>query len=103
MQWGANVDRTDIRYGRMMMEDVGGRADSKIAIPLRVEYWDGNSFVTNPDDRYSEFAGGVITVNKLSFSLIQQLKTVNPKQKVTVLFLLVKRALVSLLQFRILK
>ncbi|RWX53851.1 polymer-forming cytoskeletal protein [Photobacterium chitinilyticum] len=55
---GAYVDRADIRYGRMMMEDVGGRADSKIAIPLRVEYWDGSRFVMNSDDRLSVFAGG---------------------------------------------
>ncbi|WP_139310435.1 DUF6701 domain-containing protein [Photobacterium proteolyticum] len=54
---GAKVDGTDIRYGRMVLEDVGGRADSKIAIPLRVEYWDGKGFVTNTDDSLSTFDG----------------------------------------------
>ncbi|MCG7584287.1 polymer-forming cytoskeletal protein [Photobacterium sp. OFAV2-7] len=54
---GAYVDRTDIRYGRMVLEDVGGRADSKIAIPLRAEYWDGNDFETNTDDSLSTFDG----------------------------------------------
>ncbi|UXI01597.1 DUF6701 domain-containing protein [Photobacterium sp. TY1-4] len=47
----------DARYGRMTLEDVTGRSDSEIAVPLRVEYWDGREFVTNVDDSASWFDG----------------------------------------------
>lgn len=56
----------DARYGRMTLEDVTGRSgspdspdspDNPIAIPLRVEYWDGLEFVINVDDSVSWFDG----------------------------------------------
>ncbi|WP_240911913.1 DUF6701 domain-containing protein [Vibrio sp. HDW18] len=46
----------DIRYGRMVMEDVGGTSVSQIAVPLRVEYWQGSRFITNRDDSGSVYA-----------------------------------------------
>ncbi|MGL5654728.1 MAG: DUF6701 domain-containing protein, partial [Vibrio sp.] len=46
----------DIRYGRMVMDDVGGTSVSKIAIPLRVEYWQGSRFTTNHADSGSVYA-----------------------------------------------
>ncbi|MBN8104667.1 DUF6701 domain-containing protein [Vibrio vulnificus] len=45
------------RYGRMHLQDVGGHTGNKINVPLRVEYWDGNQFVTNGDDSGSDFDG----------------------------------------------
>ncbi len=45
----------DIRYGRMVMSDVGGTSVSTINIPLRVEYWDGTRFTLNKDDSASEY------------------------------------------------
>ncbi|KLV06167.1 hypothetical protein ABT56_08965 [Photobacterium aquae] len=45
------------RYGRMVLDDVAGRADSDLTIPLRVEYWNGTEFVTNKDDDVSRFDG----------------------------------------------
>ncbi len=45
----------DIRYGRMVMSDVGGTSVSTINIPLRVEYWDGTRFTLNEDDSASEY------------------------------------------------
>lgn len=47
----------ELRYGRMTLEDAAGRNDSPIAIPLRVEYWDGARFITNKDDSVSWFDG----------------------------------------------
>ncbi|WP_278182982.1 DUF6701 domain-containing protein [Vibrio misgurnus] len=44
------------RYGRMVMDDVGGTSVSKIAIPLRVEYWQGSRFTTNLADSGSVYA-----------------------------------------------
>lgn len=45
----------DIRYGRMVLDDVGGTAVSSINVPLRVEYWQGSRFITNSDDNGSSF------------------------------------------------
>ncbi|MFV0449129.1 MAG: DUF6701 domain-containing protein [Vibrio sp.] len=46
----------DIRYGRMVMSDVGGTStQEKINIPLKVQYWDGLRFVTNTDDSGSHY------------------------------------------------
>lgn len=45
----------DIRYGRMVLDDVGGAVTSVINVPLRVEYWQGSRFVTNRDDNGSWF------------------------------------------------
>ncbi|MGL6027103.1 MAG: DUF6701 domain-containing protein [Vibrio sp.] len=46
----------DIRYGRMVIDDVGGTSVSQIAIPLRVEYWQGSRFTTNHADSGSVYA-----------------------------------------------
>jgi MSHA biogenesis protein MshQ len=45
------------RYGRMVMDDAGGRADSNIAIPLRVEFWNGFEFEAHQQDSVSLFDG----------------------------------------------
>lgn len=46
----------DIRYGRMVLGDVGGTSVSIINVPLRVEYWQGSRFAINTDDSGSYFA-----------------------------------------------
>nr|WP_321459591.1 DUF6701 domain-containing protein [uncultured Vibrio sp.] len=51
----------DIRFGRVDLDDVGGRQGDTLHIPLRVEYWNGSRFVRNVDDDgtviYSELDG----------------------------------------------
>nr|WP_319555280.1 DUF6701 domain-containing protein [uncultured Vibrio sp.] len=53
----------DIRFGRVDLDDVGGRQGDTLRIPLRVEYWNSNlkRFVQNVDDDgtviYSELDG----------------------------------------------
>lgn len=46
-------EQPDVRYGRMVLSDVGGNQGTTISIPLKVEYWDGDQFVTNSDDNGS--------------------------------------------------
>lgn len=46
-------EQPDFRYGRMLLSDVGGNQGTTISIPLKVEYWDGDQFVTNSDDNGS--------------------------------------------------
>ncbi|MCG3730103.1 DUF6701 domain-containing protein [Vibrio cincinnatiensis] len=46
----------DIRYGRMRLMDVGGTSVEPIAVPLRVEFWQGSRFVTNTQDKGSTFS-----------------------------------------------
>ncbi|MCG3744339.1 hypothetical protein EXA18_12720 [Vibrio cincinnatiensis] len=44
------------RYGRMRLMDVGGTSVEPIAVPLRVEFWQGSRFVTNTQDNDSTFS-----------------------------------------------
>ncbi|MDB1122877.1 DUF6701 domain-containing protein [Vibrio algarum] len=45
-------EQPDFRYGRMVLDDVGGNEGTNISIPLRVEYWDESSddFIQNSQD-----------------------------------------------------
>ncbi|ENF8750385.1 MSHA biogenesis protein MshQ [Vibrio fluvialis] len=52
----AFATQPDIRYGRMVLGDVGGTSVSTINVPLRVEYWQGSRFEINTDDSGSYFA-----------------------------------------------
>ncbi|WEM42599.1 hypothetical protein PTW35_01635 [Photobacterium sp. DA100] len=56
------------RYGRMVLDDVAGRFDSELSIPLRVEYWDGVDFVTNKQDSRAAFDGKLLCKQILSQS-----------------------------------
>ncbi|MBY5949072.1 H-type lectin domain-containing protein [Photobacterium rosenbergii] len=58
----------DIRYGRMALDDVSGRFDSELSIPLRVEYWDGVDFVINKQDSVAAFDGDLSCKQILSQS-----------------------------------
>ncbi|MFA0083023.1 DUF6701 domain-containing protein [Vibrio breoganii] len=48
-------NQPEFRYGRMNLDDVGGNTAQTLRVPLRVEYWDGSSFVTNQEDSGSLF------------------------------------------------
>ena len=54
---GALVGVNDLRYGRMVLENVGGDIRKSLTVPLRIEYWDGTEFVKNMDDSVSLFDG----------------------------------------------
>ncbi|MBC7004988.1 hypothetical protein BIZ37_20705 [Photobacterium sp. BZF1] len=56
------------RYGRMALDDVSGRFDSELSIPLWVEYWDGLDFVTNKQDSVAAFDGDLSCKQILSQS-----------------------------------
>ncbi|WP_413755645.1 DUF6701 domain-containing protein [Vibrio sp. F13] len=45
------------RYGRMVLDDIGGNSDTTLTIPLRAEFWDGSEFIVNEDDDRSTFNG----------------------------------------------
>ncbi|CAK2086574.1 MSHA biogenesis protein MshQ [Vibrio crassostreae] len=45
------------RYGRIVLDDIGGNSDTTLTIPLRAEFWDGSEFVVNEDDDRSTFNG----------------------------------------------
>ncbi|EPX6969569.1 DUF6701 domain-containing protein [Vibrio parahaemolyticus] len=58
----------DVRFGRIVLDDVGGRQGDTLRIPLRVEYWNSNlkRFVRNVDDDrtvvYSDLDGDPDTI-----------------------------------------
>ncbi|MCZ4295710.1 MSHA biogenesis protein MshQ [Vibrio sinaloensis] len=55
----------DIRFGRMALDSVGGTTNSALAIPLRVEFWNGSRFITNQDDSSTNVVGSnVISDNR---------------------------------------
>ncbi|WP_210459041.1 DUF6701 domain-containing protein [Vibrio crassostreae] len=45
------------RYGRIVLDDIGGNSGSTLTIPLRAEFWNGSEFVVNEDDDRSTFNG----------------------------------------------
>ncbi|MDK9769871.1 DUF6701 domain-containing protein [Vibrio sp. B181a] len=47
----------DIRFGRIDLDDVGGNQGSTLHVPLRVEYWNGSRFITNPHDSQTDVKG----------------------------------------------
>ncbi|UTZ42752.1 hypothetical protein HB764_13640 [Vibrio campbellii] len=47
----------DIRFGRVDLDDVGGNQGSTLHVPLRVEFWNGRSFVANPHDSQTDVKG----------------------------------------------
>ncbi|MBD1574505.1 hypothetical protein HC725_14675 [Vibrio sp. S17_S38] len=55
-------EQPDFRYGRMTLDSVSGPIGGPISVPLRVEYWDGSGFITNPNDSGSKFTPNVYYV-----------------------------------------
>ncbi|WMN86993.1 hypothetical protein NI382_13140 [Vibrio parahaemolyticus] len=47
----------DIRFGRVDLDDVGGRQGDTLHVPLRVEYWNGSRFVVNSNDSQTDING----------------------------------------------
>lgn len=45
------------RYGRMVLDDIGGNSGATLTIPLRAEFWNGSDFEVNTDDDKSTFNG----------------------------------------------
>ncbi|GEA52486.1 hypothetical protein VIN01S_32900 [Vibrio inusitatus NBRC 102082] len=43
-------NQPEFRYGRMNLDDVGGNTGQELRVPLRVEYWNGETFVINTND-----------------------------------------------------
>lgn len=39
-----------VRFGRMLLSDVGGYQGQKLTVPLSVEFWNGERFVINVED-----------------------------------------------------
>ncbi len=50
-------EQPDIRFGRIVLEDLGGIEDTNITVPLAVEYWNGSRFLSNTDDSSTGFDG----------------------------------------------
>ncbi len=51
-------EQPDFRYGRMRLQDSGTTTGvNGLKIPLKVEHWDNNRFVTNTADSNSDFDG----------------------------------------------
>jgi len=46
---------TELRYSRWAMGNVYGPEASALAVPMRIEQWDGNDFTTNPDENCSSY------------------------------------------------
>lgn len=51
------LTQPDVRYGRMVLDSVGTSVGRDVSVPLRVEYWSGNSFVLSNTDNASKFDG----------------------------------------------
>ncbi|WP_324187438.1 DUF6701 domain-containing protein, partial [Vibrio hibernica] len=78
----------DFRYGRMALDSVSGPIGGPISVPLRSEYWDGSSFITNPDDSGSQLIPSVYYVmsnlqdSSAKFSDVGTSKVTNGKSSV---------------------
>lgn len=46
-----------IRFGRAVVDSLGGVTGSIMNVPLRVEFWNGSAFVTNTDDSDTNLSG----------------------------------------------
>lgn len=45
----------DIRFGRIVLDDVGGVQGDTITVPMQVQYWNGSDFIPNSDDDSTTF------------------------------------------------
>ncbi len=51
-----NVTGTEIRYGRLHLENAFGPETSDLVIPMQAEYWTGTTFTANTEDNCSRYA-----------------------------------------------
>ncbi len=55
--YGVNVVGAEARYGRLSLRDTSsGSLDSNLYVPLVIEYWNGDRYVTNTDDSSFDFS-----------------------------------------------
>lgn len=73
----------DFRYGRMVLSNVSGPIGGPISVPLRIEYWDGSSFVTNSDDSGSHFKTDVYYVMSNMNESTAKLTSTTPSSFIT--------------------
>lgn len=58
----AAVETTEIRFGRMQIQNTYGPETSALSQPVFIQYYDGSGFVTNGDDSCTPFTTSNITV-----------------------------------------
>lgn len=46
----AEVGETELRFGRLVIDNALGSEQGSLTLPLRAEYWDGSTWVVNADD-----------------------------------------------------
>ncbi|WP_070963186.1 DUF6701 domain-containing protein [Vibrio sonorensis] len=51
-------------YGRMVLDSVGGNSGTTFNVPLRIEYWNGNTFVLSDIDNNSKVSTEIVHVCK---------------------------------------
>ncbi|WP_236733583.1 DUF6701 domain-containing protein [Aliivibrio fischeri] len=51
------LSQPDVRYGRMVLDNVGVASGQSVSVPLRVEYWDGQRFILSKEDDAAVFNG----------------------------------------------
>lgn len=59
------LDQTEIRFGRAVIENAFGSPFLNLDVPLRTEYYTGNTngFITNGDDNCTAFTFGMLTLS----------------------------------------
>jgi MSHA biogenesis protein MshQ len=50
----AIIGRTQVRYGRIRLQNAYGSELLDLPMPLTAEYWDGTSWITNTDEQYTK-------------------------------------------------
>ena len=52
---GNGITPLDMRFGRLVLSDNFGNEFEALQIPLKVEFWDGQNFITNQNDSCTEY------------------------------------------------
>lgn len=65
-------DPTEIRYGRMQIQNTYGPETSALNQPIFIQYFDGTGFVTNTDDSCTAVSTGNITLQEDGESALAQ-------------------------------
>ena len=65
-------DKTEVRYGRMQIQNTYGPETSALNQPIFIQYYDGTGFVTNTDDSCTTISPGNITLQEDGESALAQ-------------------------------
>lgn len=65
----AEVDETQIRFGRLRLNNAHGSELLDLPIPISVQYWNGSQFVTNAEDSCTSLSGSNIGLNNYKNNL----------------------------------